>query len=191
MKLKVLAILVFLSLIQVIISCTDYLDDPIIYRYIFSDISVTAYNTAGFVSTIADGKVHKNAFGIEISFEKEFVQFSLPKSNIGFKTAYAEYLERHICVDNIVQLTIGMYDLTSDNSDELIDVTSQFRYPIYDGTTLTVEEYVQLRYPDFYSIELDLWLYETIPNTATFVATILFESGKIMSSQTNVVNFYD
>ncbi len=159
----------------------------------YNSASIIAYNTIGPNKEVVKDSVHKNAFGIELSVLSDRIKISSaekPLQNLGFSAAMA-----CSCVGDVHEYpdpisNIKIYFIGND-TEEKIDVTSNFMsYAYYENKPISLDEYFKEKVYELNGFQIDLVAYQEIPDSAVFVVDVLLESGKILSEQTQIINFY-
>lgn len=183
-----LLLVVFLS--QLINSCIFHCPDPAAYENIYTEVSITAINTAGFYPTEVSDSVYKNAFGLTIlvNFESNQIAAAQPLTFPGFKTAFALSCDgdTYLYPDPIKTLEIYAVD---PNNSERINATRWFSIYGYNSDLLGLEEFMKIREAWHDGFQLELSDFQLVPDKVIFEAVVQLESGITFTGQTKLIHF--
>ena len=171
-------------------NCTQGKDREIIYE----DVEIRAWNTAGFQSELVKDSVFKKAFGLSVSVDFTTTEISMlkdeTKGSFGFQNAMAcDCFEgNRYYNDPMTNLKIFVKDSVSDKGR---DVTSNFSAYGYHSDRVSIEELFASRADWHDGFQFDLTKTDSIPNSAVFTVEVSLKSGKILSSETERIQFYE
>lgn len=191
MRNKVLIILLFGFVSQIIISCCNC-DDTFTYENIYTGVTVTPYDNTGFYSEIAADTVYKNAFGlgVQVNFESKLAENHI-NLGLGFNSAMAFSCDcigdEYLYPDPISCLKIFMIDQINGQK---INVTDCFQIQGYSGELIALEDFFAQREEWHDGFQIELVEHDSISNSVIFEVEVFFESSKSFIGQTDIVNFY-
>lgn len=191
MRNKVLIIIIFGFISQIIISCCDCCD-TFTYENIYTGVTVIPYDNSGFNSEIAADTVYKNAFGlgIHVKFESQLAENSI-ELGLGFNSAMAFSCDciggEYLYPDPISYFNIFMIDQINEQK---INVTEFFKIQGYNGELIALDDFFIQREEWHDGFQVELVNHDSISSSAIFEVEVFFESGKSFKGQTDIVNFY-
>lgn len=161
---------------------------------IYDDVEITAWNTAGFRSKIVKDTVFKEAFGLSVSVNFTTTAIAMTRKtpiSFGFNSAMACSCaeDDYHYNDPISNLKILVKDTVAN---EGWDVTSNFStYGYSNGDPISLEELFAQRADWHDGFQFDLTQTDSIPNSSFFTIEVYLESGKILTSATDRILFYE
>lgn len=190
---KVILILVVLFSIQVLISCI-FCDcqDPETYEITYTSVNVTALNTSGFTDQEVTDSIYKNAFGLLVAMNSDFTLMHTvsPNFTLGFSTVMACSCEEDTYIYPDPLTNINIYVVDTD-TNEKINVSEKFKIRSYYDGLISLDEFFAQRENWYDGFQFELVDFNTIPNSSIFIVEAQLESGIILSSETQQVNFYN
>ena len=188
---KIITSLVVLFTLQLLsISCCP---DPRTYKTIYTGVTVEAWDTAGFQSSVIEEVANKKAFGLTVSINSEYKPVALNRtssSSFGFGLAYAFQCEDD---EFIVDDTVRSLDIVVVNpkTNEKTKVNENFISTGNDNERLTVTEFFQQEneWGTYFQFELENT--DAIPDTAVFMIDVSMESGTVFTEQTHRIAFVE
>ncbi len=183
-------LLLLVFLLQLIPSCIFRCPDPGVFENIYTDVSITAINTAGFYPSEVSDSVYKNAFGLTVvvNFEWKQIAATWKKAIPRFKTAFALSCDGDTYLYPDPIKTLEIYALDPNNS-ERINASSWFSIHGYNSNLLGLEEFMQIREEWHDGFQLELSDYSLVPNDVVFEAVVQLESGITFTGQTKLIHF--
>ena len=159
----------------------------------YNGLELKAWDTSGFQNEEVSDTVNKNSFGLTVSVEFDLNQIAYLKSRLdfssfGFASAYACSCppDKYINLDPIESIEIRV---TDTQSQEIMDVTTNFSTYDYNGEQITISDFFENRADWHDGFQLDMTEYDNIPNTSIFEVKIILESGTELIEQTQEINF--
>lgn len=194
MRQKVFIILAILSLSQLLISCCDC-DPTLTYENTYKDVTIIPYDISGYNTVIAEDTVYRNAFGLGISVgfdSKVYANTTFSISSLGFSSAQAFSCDclgdQYLYPDPIDYINIYIDD---QQTTDRIDVTHCFEINSYSGETIALPDFFEQRESWHDGFQIRLVKHEQIPNSVVFIAEVFLVSGKTLTNQTEIVNFFE
>lgn len=186
-------VLALIFVFQLTVSCFCDCPGPKTYEVVYNDVSVVGHDTSGFGSeeVLADS-VYKNAFGLTVS-----VNFDLNKISASdhrpfslFNSAFACDCvgDEHRFSDPIDYVAIYAIDTETQDRTEVTDYFSTYGYD--NSGLISLDELFENRAEWHDGFQFELVDFDSIPNTAIFVAEAYLESGNMFIDSTTQVNFY-
>ncbi len=200
MNSKSIIIFILVFSIQLLMSCYPCDCNPGIVRgAVYTEGEITALDTSGFKDEIVQDSVHRNSFGLyyESTFELEETSEIKPTEfhgSFGFNSAYACSCTENTFTyaDPVVSLDIVMVE---DITKEETNINEAFG--LFIGTGLQAIDEVdwnlyfnQEWYPEVY-LNFELSDEGAVASSSVFKIVLTLESGATLSSETEVVKFFD
>lgn len=193
---KTIIVLGLIYLIQFTISCIPCdCNPPQTFEIIYYDITVTAYNTAGYQNNIVEDTIYKNAFGLTVTVDFDLITIAKlmnPKGKAGFNIATAWSCscveDKFEYTDPIDRIEIFVID---PKTQETVEITNNFAIYEYSKEELiSLEEFFNNREDWHDGFQFELVEFELIPNSTVFRVDIYLESGTRFTKETDQINFY-
>jgi hypothetical protein len=185
-----LLLIAFLS--QLIPGCLFRCPDPATYENIYTGVTLTAFNTAGFYPSEVVDSVYKNAFGLTVSVNFESKQMAAAKLRLipEIKSAYAFSCEEDTYLYPDPINTLEIYAVNPDNSERM-NATSWFSIYGYNSDLLGLDEFMKIREVWHDGFQIELSDFQSVPDDVIFEAVVQLESGTTFTNRTKLIHFKD
>ena len=142
-------------------SCAPCDCEPVkTFERTYNGLELKAWDTSGFQNEEVSDTVNKNSFGLTVSVEFDLNQIAYLKSRLdfssfGFASAYACSCppDEYINVDPIESIEIRV---TDTQSQEIMDVTTNFSTYDYNGEQITISDFFENRADWHHGFQLDM-----------------------------------
>jgi len=186
-------IILSIFVVQVITSCLPQCGDAGTYEHIYNGVTITPYDLSGFNTKPIIDSVYKNAFGLSVSVNFEFIQISMAKPKLF--GAFSSAIAMSDCPEPVYKYsdpikTVELF-VTDITSGETTNVSNYFGIQSYIGDELiTLEQFFIERAEWHDGFQFELVNFDSIPNSAIFTAKAYLESGIVFTEETEQINFY-
>ena len=188
---KSLFLLLLFVLVKLFVSCDSRCGGSATYENIYNNVTIKAFNTAGFQSIPVEDSVFKNTFGLTISMNFETNQVA--RNKIPFQSGFSSAMAlectstTYLYPDPLDIIEIYVVDTKTQVKQ---NVSRCFGIYGYGGNgTMTLEEFFEIREEWHDGFQLDLLDYKTIPDNAVFIAEAFLESGLMFTAETPEIHF--
>jgi hypothetical protein len=203
MNLKSISVFVLLFGIQFLMSCIPYACDcspGITITIKYDGVSLKALDTSGFQYKDVVDSVHRNSFGLLLTglFTESTISElqNTPQSGSGFSSAMA-----CSCVGNdfrypdpIVDVDIYIIDNETDIKTSANEAFHVFNYNTASNNSINEIDWSSIFQPNWYpyvEVSMELINEEAVASSSIFEVVLTLESGKTLTNQTQVINFFD
>lgn len=189
---KVIIIMLGFFFTQLLVSCMWECPTPESYEINYNKAVIRPFNTAGFFNEYVVDTVYKNAFGLEVGLDFDVIQIAKASSHLsGFNTAYAwsNDCQGDTWTYNDPLSYMELFAINTE-TDVKVNVTSWFSIYGYAGEMMPFDEFFQHREEWQDGFQVELVKFDSIPNSTIFVIEAYLESGMMLTSETEKVDFY-